>query len=81
MAVASGVLICGACGKEVHADGPNGTWQHCGEGTPMCAGAAAKAPEHESEIVGALCGAAAQGQSLADASEKSAKAKTPGKGR
>lgn len=65
-----GLVICGACKREVHQDGPselvphtfgNGssevtTWRHCEDKTPRCAGASSKYPESTVEIVGPFCG-------------------------
>jgi hypothetical protein len=31
-----GVLMCSKCKREIHQDGPNRSWQHCPDKTPIC---------------------------------------------
>jgi len=59
--MSSGLVICSACGREVHQTGPreirNG-WRHCrysGEQTPICAGASADYPRRNEDVKGWAC--------------------------
>ena len=31
-----GILMCSKCKREIHQDGPNYTWLHCEDKTPIC---------------------------------------------
>ncbi len=52
-----GLVICGVCKREVHQDGPDHSWRHCEDKTPICFGATTPYPRDSKEIVGEFCGA------------------------
>jgi hypothetical protein len=62
--MSSGVVVCSACRREVHQDGPPAwpspgaalTWRHCEDKTPRCAGAHSAFPASPADIVGRWCG-------------------------
>lgn len=54
--MSTGLVICSLCNHEVHQDGPNHSWRHCDDKTPICEGAKAIYPNTSDEIVGKWCG-------------------------
>lgn len=56
--MSTGLVICSACGKEVHQDGPQHSWRHCSRfhgWTPICEGASVRYPHTRAEITGMFC--------------------------
>ena len=54
--MSTGIVICSECKREVHQDGENQTWRHCGDKTPRCEGAKSVYPKSRDEIEGKYCG-------------------------
>ena len=54
--MSTGTVVCDICYREVHQDGPNQSWRHCEDKTPMCQGAIPYYPLDKSKIRGKWCG-------------------------
>lgn len=66
--MSTGLVICSACKREVHQDGPaetvplpdgksyqRSTWRHCEDKSPLCEGASREFPQAVDEIRGKFC--------------------------